>query len=73
MNRMVIMKTPFIIPSRSDWFVLLILMGIFGFCAQVLMTMGLQRETAGRASMALYTQVMPLLLGPIFVTDTQAS
>jgi drug/metabolite transporter (DMT)-like permease len=55
---MVIMKTPFVIPSRLDWFVLLILMGIFGFCAQVLMTMGLQRETAGRASMALYTQLI---------------
>ena len=50
-------RTPFVIPSRPDWFSLLILIGILGFIAQVLLTMGLQRETAGRATMAIYTQV----------------
>ncbi|KAF8346285.1 integral membrane protein DUF6 [Amanita rubescens] len=55
---MVVTRTPFVIPSRLDWFSLLILIGIFGFIAQVLLTMGLQRETAGRATMAVYTQIV---------------
>ncbi|KAJ3500380.1 hypothetical protein NLJ89_g9823 [Agrocybe chaxingu] len=51
-------KQPFIIPQRLDWAVLFVLIGIFGFVAQLLLTMGLQRETAGRGSMAIYTQVV---------------
>ncbi|KAF8151749.1 EamA-like transporter family-domain-containing protein [Crassisporium funariophilum] len=55
---MIITKTPFIIPQRVEWMALLIMIGIFGFIAQTLLTMGLQRETAGRGSMAVYTQVV---------------
>lgn len=36
---------------------MLLMIGIFGFMAQVLLTMGLQRETAGRGTMAVYVQV----------------
>lgn len=32
---------------------------IFGFCAQTLLTLGLQRETAGRAGLAMYLSVSP--------------
>ena len=54
---MLVTKTPFIIPSRLDWFTLLIMIGILGFIAQILLTLGLQRESAGRATMGVYTQV----------------
>ncbi|KAF8881629.1 drug/metabolite transporter superfamily [Infundibulicybe gibba] len=55
---MIATKSPFIIPTRLDWLGLLMLIGIFGFIAQVLLTMGLQRETASRGSLALYTQII---------------
>ncbi|KDR72929.1 hypothetical protein GALMADRAFT_252278 [Galerina marginata CBS 339.88] len=55
---MIANKTPVIIPTRWDWLLLLFLIGIFGFVAQTLLTMGLQRETAGRGSMAVYTQIV---------------
>ncbi|KZP24261.1 hypothetical protein FIBSPDRAFT_427198 [Athelia psychrophila] len=32
-------------------------MGVFGFIAQTLLTMGLQRETAGRGTLAVYIQL----------------
>ena len=54
--RMIITKTPFIIPSRLEWFGLLLMIGFVGFVSQILLTLGLQRESAGRASMAIYTQ-----------------
>ncbi|KAF9005109.1 hypothetical protein BDQ17DRAFT_1240680 [Cyathus striatus] len=50
--------TPFVIPTRIEWVALLFMIGIFGFSAQTLLTMGLQRETAGRGSMAIYTQIV---------------
>ncbi|KAJ7673434.1 hypothetical protein B0H17DRAFT_1083027 [Mycena rosella] len=55
---MVIMREPIIIPTRPEWLGLLAVIGILGFGAQILLTMGFQRETAGRASMALYTQIV---------------
>jgi len=55
---MIAMKTPVIVPTRIDWLALLFMIGIFGFVAQVLLTMALQRETAGRSSLAIYTQIV---------------
>ncbi|KAI0641741.1 DUF6-domain-containing protein [Trametes meyenii] len=55
---MLIMRTPIVIPMRWDWLLMLLLIGIFGFIAQVLLTMGLQRETAGRGTMAVYVQII---------------
>jgi hypothetical protein len=50
-------KTPLVFPhSLSGWFMIFII-GVFGLGAQVLVTMGLQREKAGRGSLAMYTQV----------------
>ncbi|KAF8174539.1 drug/metabolite transporter superfamily, partial [Pholiota molesta] len=55
---MIITKTPIVVPNRLEWLTLLAMIGLFGFFAQILLTMGLQRETAGRGSMAIYTQVV---------------
>lgn len=55
---MIATKSPIVISTRIDWLALLVMIGIFGFIAQFLMIMGLQRETAGRGSMAMYTQIV---------------
>lgn len=44
-------------PKDRKGFALIILIGIFGFCAQTLLTLGLQREKAGRAGLAMYLQI----------------
>lgn len=52
-----------LIPGNQKWpnntygFALIILIGVFGFCAQCLLTFGLQHEKAGRAGLAMYLQV----------------
>ncbi|TCD70378.1 hypothetical protein EIP91_003730 [Steccherinum ochraceum] len=55
---MLVMRTPVVIPNRWDWALMLIMIGFFGFCAQILLTLGLQRETAGRGTMAVYVQII---------------
>jgi len=47
-----------VFPTRFLWFMLLVMIGIFGFLAQTLLTMGLQRETAGRGTTAIYVQII---------------
>jgi len=49
---------PPVLPSNPMWLFLLILICIFGFLAQVFLTMGLQRETAGRGTLAFYVQIV---------------
>ena len=51
-------RTPIIIPRQKLFLAMLSLIGIFGFIAQTLMTMGYQIEAAGRASMGVYTQMI---------------
>ncbi|GAA6059362.1 hypothetical protein JCM10212_003260 [Sporobolomyces blumeae] len=49
------------------FFVLLAPIGIFGFFAQVLLTMGLQREKAGRGTLAVYTHlIFAMILERVF-------
>ncbi|TFK63953.1 drug/metabolite transporter superfamily [Pluteus cervinus] len=68
---MIVMKTPIVIPTQLIWLAILILIGIFGFVAQLLLTMGMQRESAGRASIAVYTQVIfATILEQIFFHTT---
>ncbi|PPQ67786.1 hypothetical protein CVT25_009090 [Psilocybe cyanescens] len=55
---MIVTKTELVIPTRIDWLALLLMIGTFGFTAQIFLTMGLQRETAGRGTLALYTQII---------------
>lgn len=54
---MIIMRVEVVFPTRWDWLAMLLMIGIFGFIAQVLLTLGLQRETVGRGTMAVYVQV----------------
>ncbi|WRT68255.1 uncharacterized protein IL334_005231 [Kwoniella shivajii] len=54
-------------------FLYIILIGIFGFCAQTLLTLGLQREKAGRAGIALYTQVVFSLILEFLIWQTVPS
>ncbi|KAF8147806.1 hypothetical protein K438DRAFT_1867345 [Mycena galopus ATCC 62051] len=64
---MAILREPFVVPTRMAWLGLLAVIGILGFAAQILLTMGFQREKVGRASMALYTQIIfASVLEPIF-------
>ena len=51
------MRVEIVLPMRWDWVIMLLLIGLFGFCAQVLLTLGLQREAVGRGTMAVYVQV----------------
>ncbi|KAI0247428.1 hypothetical protein BJV78DRAFT_1285545 [Lactifluus subvellereus] len=55
---MIIFKIPPVIPTRILWLVMLLLICIFGLIAQTLLTMGLQRETASRGTLAIYTSVV---------------
>ncbi|KAJ3516602.1 hypothetical protein NLJ89_g1022 [Agrocybe chaxingu] len=63
---MVLTKTQFIVPTRVEWLSLLFMIGFFGFFGQILLTMGLQRETAGRGTMAIYTLVLSTLSSSSF-------
>ncbi|KAF8603268.1 hypothetical protein BDV93DRAFT_523348 [Ceratobasidium sp. AG-I] len=47
-----------VLPTRWTWLGMLIIIGLFGFLAQLLLTLGLQRETASRGSLALYVQIV---------------
>ncbi|KIY62820.1 hypothetical protein CYLTODRAFT_426626 [Cylindrobasidium torrendii FP15055 ss-10] len=55
---MLVLRIPVVIPTRITWGLLLLEIGVFGFAAQFLLTLGLQREPAGRGTMAIYTQVV---------------
>jgi len=71
---MIILRTPVVIPTRLAWLGLLFIIGVLGFLAQILLTMGFQREEAGRASMALYAQIIfATILERIFFSDTNPS
>jgi len=68
---MVILRQPVVVPTRLAWLGLLGVIGVLGFLGQILLTMGFQRETAGRASMALYTQlIFASILERIFFRTT---
>jgi drug/metabolite transporter (DMT)-like permease len=53
-----ITNSQYVVPSNPTFFLLLPAVGICGFIAQSLLTMGLQRETAGRGAVGLYTQIL---------------
>ncbi|QRW22727.1 integral membrane family protein [Rhizoctonia solani] len=46
------------LPRQWTWIGMLIIVGLFGFLAQLFLTLGLQRETASRGSMVLYIQIV---------------
>ncbi|KAK8854910.1 hypothetical protein IAR55_003649 [Kwoniella newhampshirensis] len=55
---LVIDPKPLVWVESTRDFLFIVAIGLFGFCAQMLLTMGLQREKAGRAGIALYLQVV---------------
>ncbi|EPS96320.1 hypothetical protein FOMPIDRAFT_1130587 [Fomitopsis schrenkii] len=55
---MLTLRTQIVMPTRLDWAGMLIGIAICGFTYQMLLTMGLQRETAGRGTMAVYVQIV---------------
>ena len=59
---MIVTRTPAVIPTRTLHLGMLVLIGIFGFFAQMLMTIGFQIEAVGRASMGIYSQVIFTLI-----------
>ncbi|KAG6856001.1 hypothetical protein H0H87_008545 [Tephrocybe sp. NHM501043] len=64
---MLVTETPLVIPTDLRWLGLLILIGVFGFVAQALLTSGLLRESAGKGSIAIYTQIVfAIILERIF-------
>ena len=54
---MIVFRIPFVIPMQLKFAALLGLIGLFGLGAQITLTVGLQRETASRGSLANYVQV----------------
>ncbi|KAF8259029.1 drug/metabolite transporter superfamily [Lactarius quietus] len=55
---MILFKQPLVIPTHPSSLVMLFLIGVFIFFAQILLTMGLQRETAGRGTLAIYSSIV---------------
>ncbi|TFY67488.1 hypothetical protein EVJ58_g1594 [Rhodofomes roseus] len=55
---MVVFRTTPILPNKLEWVGMLLAIGFCGFFAQMLLTLGLQRETAGRGTMAIYVQII---------------
>ncbi|KAJ8597256.1 drug/metabolite transporter superfamily [Rhizopogon salebrosus TDB-379] len=53
---MILFNVPTVYPRSWTWTLLLIMVGIFGFVAQTLLTMGLQRETVSRGVTGMYAQ-----------------
>ncbi|CAE6425413.1 unnamed protein product [Rhizoctonia solani] len=47
-----------VLPRQWTWIGMLVIVGLFGFCAQLLLTLGLRRETASRGSMVIYIQIV---------------
>lgn len=48
-----VFDSPPVLYLTKKFFILLVPIGLFGFFAQVLLTTGLQRERAGRGSLAI--------------------
>lgn len=55
---MVVLGIPVVYPTSWMWMLLLLMIGVFGFAAQTLLTMGLQRETVSRGVTGMYAQVL---------------
>ncbi|KAI0367888.1 drug/metabolite transporter [Pilatotrama ljubarskyi] len=55
---MLVIRTTVIIPRDASTVAMLLAVSLCGFAAQMTMTTGLQRETAGRGTMAIYVQVI---------------
>ncbi|KAG1744997.1 uncharacterized protein EDB91DRAFT_1050229 [Suillus paluster] len=57
-SAMYFMNIPIVYPHKWQWAAMLIFIGLSGFFAQTLTTIGYQRETAARGSMGQYVQLL---------------
>ncbi|KAI0740127.1 drug/metabolite transporter [Earliella scabrosa] len=55
---MLVTRTPVVIPDNLACLGMILAVSLCGFGAQMTLTMGLRRETAGRGSMAMYIQII---------------
>ncbi|CCA69903.1 related to Integral membrane protein [Serendipita indica DSM 11827] len=55
---MIVLRVPLVLPRSLTFVGLVFSIGFFGFFTQLFLTMGLQRETAGRASLGIYVQIL---------------
>ena len=55
---MLIFKIPVMWPNNISWVLLMVGVSLCGFVAQLCLTTGIQRETASRASLGTYTQIL---------------
>lgn len=55
---MVVFGIPVVYPNSWKWSLILLMVGVFGFVAQILLTLGLQRETVSRGSTGVYFQML---------------
>ncbi|KZW03139.1 hypothetical protein EXIGLDRAFT_664264 [Exidia glandulosa HHB12029] len=55
---MIVTRQPIVVPKRPEFFLLLLVLGLCGFFGQLLLVLGLQRETASRGALGLYAQII---------------
>jgi len=70
---MILFRIPPVVPTRILWVVMLFLISVLGLIAQILLTMGLQLETAGRGTLAVYTSVIFAVIFEFAVFHTTPS
>ncbi|KAF8342493.1 integral membrane protein DUF6 [Amanita rubescens] len=58
----ILTRTPVVVPTERLYLSMLVLIGVFGFFAQILMIIGFQIEAAGRASLGIYSKVIFTLI-----------
>ncbi|KAI9441947.1 integral membrane protein DUF6 [Lactarius psammicola] len=69
----ILFKVPLVVPTRTLELAMLFLNTIFGFFGQMLITMGLQYETAGRGALAVYTSIIFALVFEFTIFRTTPS
>ncbi|KAK0529489.1 hypothetical protein OC834_003672 [Tilletia horrida] len=67
---MILTGQEFIVPTDVRWMVLMVLIGLCGLAAQIFAAMGLAREKAGRATVAVYLQAPLTVLYQITLLRT---
>ncbi|KAI9450017.1 hypothetical protein BJY52DRAFT_1304849 [Lactarius psammicola] len=70
---MILFKVPLVIPTHVLWLVMLFVVGILGLIGQTLLTMGLQRETAGRGTLAIYSSIVFAIMFEFIFSHTTPS
>lgn len=70
---MVLFKVPLVVPTRVLWLAVMFVVGILGLIGQALLTMGLQRETAGRSALAIYSSIVFAIMFEFIFSRTTPS